>query len=114
MKIVNKYGHTPCDKDVWIMRNNSPSNGGVALPCLGNPFGESAYAPIRVATREIAVAEYRKWLAVKIKQERNEQIIDALRSIPEDANLVCCCAPKACHGSVIIDACRWLEQHPEY
>ena len=113
MIVVNKYKHAFCNKDVWVMRNNRPLNGGIALPCLSNPYGESEYAPIRVATREIAVAEYRKWLGRKVKVEKDAEVIAALRSIPEDANLVCCCAPRLCHGDVIIAACQWLKRNPE-
>lgn len=64
---------------------------------LGNPFKEG--------TREENVAEYRTWLLREIN-EGNACVIAELDRLAEIAwekplNLVCSCAPKACHGDVV-------------
>lgn len=67
---------------------------------LGNPF------PIgQFLSREDVVAEYRRYIAAKI--EKNDPVIvnelTRLFYIAQERplNLVCFCAPKACHGDVI-------------
>jgi len=104
-KVVNKKNHTHTKKDVYIGR---PS-------ILGNMFSHQGgtIAKYRVATREEAVIEYGKWLHGRIVQ-KDQMIISAIRNIPEDANLVCWCSPLRCHGEMIVNAWRWLKNHPEY
>lgn len=61
---------------------------------------------IKVATREEAVAEYRKWLEGKI-EACDEAVCNELNRLVDIAHrdgvlkLQCFCAPKACHGDVI-------------
>lgn len=106
MNVVNKRTHTPTTKDVYIGR---PS-------VLGNPFSHlsGTLAEHRVATRDEAIKAYTQWLVDKVKVERDPLILAALRAIPEDAHLVCWCKPQSCHGDIIVKACAWLKQHPEY
>jgi hypothetical protein len=77
---------------------------------LGNPFThmKGTKAEFIVATREEAVFQYNIWL----RQTISEGNIDALLLLhtianqavkPEGVELVCYCAPKACHGDVIKD-----------
>lgn len=108
MQVVNKYDRSrkTTTNDVNIMRPT----------IFGNPFSHMAntVAQYRVATRDEAINAYRQWLGKEIKEVRNTELIAALRAIPDDATLVCCCKPLGCHGDVIIDACKWLKVHPEY
>ena len=98
MNVVNKY-HGRLDKtnDVRVMRPH----------VLGNPFVIG-----KDGTRTEVIAQYQKWLAFMIKVEKNPVIIAALMAIPDNANLVCCCAPQPCHADIIIKACAWIKKHP--
>lgn len=111
MNIVNKYKHAhPGPLDVWVMRDgsNKPTNGGRSLSCLSNPFHIG-----RDGDRATVVKKYRQWLGRKVKGEKDEKIISALRSIEADANLICCCYPLSCHAEVIRDACDYLRRNTE-
>lgn len=76
---------------------------------LGNMFThkKGTKADVIVASREEAVAMYRKWIVYKIKQ-KDKDVLDELRRLKQIAingelNLGCWCAPQACHGDVIKD-----------
>jgi hypothetical protein len=99
MQVVNKRTHAPTPHDVYIGR---PS-------ILGNPFTykPSKHATYLLPTRDACLREYRKWLYRRI-EDGDRAIIDALLAIPDDANLVCWCAPLPCHGDVIVDAVKRL------
>lgn len=100
ISVVNKYTHQPTAKDVYIGRGSA----------LGNPFTHLPHATkakVLVADRETAVNRYREYLNQQI-QEGNTEILNELKRIKElsrhgDVNLLCFCAPKACHGDVIKD-----------
>ena len=49
-------------------------------------------------SREFVIEKYREWL-----YERPELIEDAKRELA-GKDLVCYCAPKACHGDVLLEA----------
>jgi len=100
MHIVNKRNHTPTPSDVYVGR---PSP-------LGNPFSHQAgtLARYRTETREQAIEAYRHWLWKEIKV-RNPNVILTIAGIPEDANLVCWCAPLPCHAEVIQRAWNFLK-----
>lgn len=67
---------------------------------FGNPFthlDESTLAKFRVKTREEAVERYKQWILG----------IPALVQMAKDQlrgkDLVCWCAPKPCHGDVLLE-----------
>ncbi|HDJ86204.1 MAG TPA: DUF4326 domain-containing protein, partial [Chromatiales bacterium] len=67
----------------------------------GHPLGN----PYRIGsdgTREEVVEKYRGWLDVGVRRgDRN--ILAALRTLRENSDLVCSCAPKPCHAEVIAE-----------
>jgi hypothetical protein len=90
--VVNKRTHKGTPKDFYIGR---PSP-------LGNPYShkDNTLAKFKTESREESVELYKKWLLKRI-QDKDPLVLTALKSIPKDANLVCWCAPLACHGDVI-------------
>lgn len=70
---------------------------------LGNPFSHlegSKVAAVIVRTREDAIARYREY-AIK-RMETDPEFAAAIRACREKV-LGCWCAPKACHGNVILE-----------
>lgn len=92
MQIVNKRTHQPTDKDLYIGR---PSR-------FGNPF----VIP-KDGDRAEVVEKYRHWLWEQIKSDPNTK--QELLALEQYDNLVCFCAPQACHGDVIIRAIAYLK-----
>jgi len=82
MKVLNKYKDTIPDDAVYIGR---PSK-------FGNPFNIS---PSR--TREEAILMYREWIKTQ------PEIIESARKELKGKSLVCFCAPKPCHGDVLME-----------
>jgi hypothetical protein len=66
---------------------------------LGNPFTIQEHG-IK------AIELYRRWLWAKLKA-RDPDVIRELERIQENTHLVCSCAPRPCHGDVIVRAWRW-------
>jgi len=95
--VVNKHTHKPTKLDIYIGRG-SP---------LGNPY------PLPRYTREESIALYSVELSRCISSKTNTQhlnytaVKDMLNKIwwinryEGAVNLVCYCAPLACHGDVI-------------
>jgi len=52
-----------------------------------------------------------RWLWAKIKS-RDPDVMRALREISARHSLVCSCAPRPCHGDVVVAAWRWLNSLP--
>jgi hypothetical protein len=74
---------------VWIMR---PSR-------WGNPFALG-----RDGDRAAVIEKHRRWLWEEIRAGRI--------SLPDlaalhGAALICCCAPKPCHGETLLAAAKW-------
>lgn len=92
--VANKRTHQATGRDVYIGR---PS-------VLGNPFSHlpNTLAQYAVSTRSEAVSRYRDYLENRL-QEQDAVILRALEAIPDDAVLVCWCAPLSCHGHVIAE-----------
>ena len=67
---------------------------------LGNPFTVKEHG-------EAALDLYRRWLWDKI-QARDPSVLAELRQIGPDTALVCSCAPRPCHGDVVVRAWAWI------
>ena len=87
-KVLNKYTDEIPPDAVWIMR---PSK-------WGNPFQIG-----RDGTREEVLEKYLEW--VWEQPELIEAIIRELRG----KDLVCCCAPRKCHGDVLLKMANSLD-----
>lgn len=81
---------------------------------LGNPFShlDNTLAKYKVATREEAVTQYEKYMrnilaAEKLLPENKRPYTAAILALAEK-NLVCYCAPKSCHGDILIVLCQEL------
>ena len=75
---------------------------------LGNPYSHLRHARgcIFVATREIAIDKYRRYLYQRLIN-RDPQIVATLEALKEDSVLGCWCVPLACHASIIAAAWEW-------
>ena len=64
----------------------------------GNPFSEKpkSLAETKVATREEAIEKYREWIKTQ------PELLASLEEL-RGKTLGCWCAPKACHGHVILE-----------
>lgn len=72
---------------------------------LGNPFK----VVDGLCSREEAIELFRRYLWRKIKN--GTITLDYLRSL-DGKRLACSCAPKACHGDVIVKAIKWAKEQP--
>lgn len=73
---------------------------------LGNPFTHLTYgsAPHRVNSRDEAVEMYRKWVVRELETNSEAKTqFDSLVAQVRTGNLdmICWCAPLACHGDVL-------------
>lgn len=78
---------------------------------LGNPFRIGPDGD-----RQAVVAKYRRWLWSSLKADRAvrlelHELLAKARQGPLE--LVCWCAPQACHADVIASAIHWLEANYE-
>jgi hypothetical protein len=74
--------------------------GGQGQPPWGNPFAMKSEAD-----RGRVIADYTRWLADRLSREpRFKAEVASLAG----KDLVCHCAPRACHGHVLEDAARTL------
>ena len=94
--VVNKYKHTTTENDVYIGRGS----------VLGNPFtsikDKVTKAEFICDSREESVESFKQYLLSKIAK-KDKKICDELNRIykMKEANLVCFCKPKSCHGDII-------------
>lgn len=95
IKVVNSRFHYSTEQDIYIAR---PS-------IFGNPFSHiSAEGITQVPTREEAIEKYIPHFLKMYKTDSNfKEIVDLIieQSKKEDINLLCWCAPLACHGHFI-------------
>ena len=86
-KVHNKYHNTAPADAVYIGR---PSK-------WGNPFSHlpSTIALYKVSSREEAISKFRECL--------DEEDIQLIKKELKGKHLVCFCAPKACHGDVLLE-----------
>lgn len=83
-RVLNKYRDEIPEDAVWIMR---PSK-------FGNPYHVKTYG------RERAIELYR---AMILRKLANGTLIAADLEPLRGKDLVCCCAPQACHGDVLLE-----------
>lgn len=70
---------------------------------VGNPFPLTD--PRNETERAAVIERYREWFHEQIKNPEFRAEVEQLRG----RDLGCWCAPRACHGDVILD---WLDAHP--
>lgn len=92
-----------------IIHRASPK-GQVKGSPLGNPFHLKDESE-----RDNVIQKYRIWLWNHIKAGTPEIVNELLRLYnlalkQDELNLICFCAPKACHGDVIINCIYWMEK----
>ncbi|OYV75010.1 MAG: hypothetical protein B7Z66_14450 [Chromatiales bacterium 21-64-14] len=89
MRILNRHRLTkPWSAETVYVGRGHP---------LGNPYriGQDG-------TREEVIEQYRTWLEDALRRE-NPHVLAALRTLRENSDLVCSCAPAPCHGDVIAE-----------
>jgi hypothetical protein len=93
------------DKGEYIGRQMKEIKGSV----LGNPFKLKPYGPY---DRGTTIKLYKKWLwnQMNNKESAVYSELQRLKDIADqgDLDLVCWCAPEACHGDIIKAAIEWL------
>lgn len=75
----------------------------------GNPFShQDVEGKFRTETREEAIEMYRKFLDWRINTYGTEVLIELAEL--DGAILGCWCAPKPCHGDVLVEFARKAKQ----
>ncbi len=97
---IYKIGKVIPDNAVYIGRPNT------ALGLSGSKFANK-FPITETESREIVIEKYRKWLWGQIKTG-NISLEDLLSL--EGKDLVCYCAPQACHGDILLEAIKWARQ----
>lgn len=95
----------PTGPRVWNKRDPKTPRSAVYIgrPSIwGNPYSHLAgtKAAHKVATRGEAVARFEA--ALKAKIARDPDALSRLRAALKGHDLVCWCAPHACHGDVLL------------
>jgi hypothetical protein len=91
---------------VWNKRNPNvpPDAVYVGRPTkFGNPFTHlkgCSLAKFYMPTRAAAIAAYCEWLR---RDPANAELLAAVKSELRGKDLVCWCAPKACHADVLLE-----------
>lgn len=87
-KVYNKHHRDAPEDAVYIGRPSS----------WGNPFThlKNTAAEYQVETREEAIKAYEKWAT------NSPEFVDAIKRNLKGKDLVCWCAPLACHGDVLL------------
>lgn len=89
---------------IWNMRTQRVPDGAVPIG-RGTPFGN----PFLVADhgRQQAIALFRLWLWRKrLDEGRNREAIAEIAAL-HGKDLACFCAPRPCHGEVLVKAAAW-------
>jgi hypothetical protein len=108
IKVLNKYRDAKeidmCSVNIYhevidVMRPN----------LLGNPFSMKSGND---AERDRVVSAFKSYLWDNMKKNTEiGQMIDRLAKCDKVIVLVCCCAPKSCHGDIIKAAIEWKRSH---
>jgi hypothetical protein len=83
--------------DVYIGRGRDPRSGEPG--CWGNPFRIGPDG-----SREEVIARYAEWLRGEVDAERIS--LEELAAL-DGKTLACWCAPRPCHGEVLVRASAW-------
>jgi len=98
MAVLNKHVHGIPAEAVYIGRGSK----------WGNPFtsiqGRNTKAIEVVGSREEAIEKYRQWLWQQVQTGAIR--LHELAAL-HNKDLVCFCAPKPCHGDVLVRAAKW-------
>lgn len=96
MQVLNKYHFKEAPQGaISIMR---PS-------IFGNPFQIG-----KDGTRDEVVRKYRHWLWKKINEDLEFRA--SVLSL-KGHDLICCCAPRVCHGDVLKACVAYLDKFPK-
>lgn len=92
--VVNKYKVDMSDPDIVYVGRGSP---------FGNPFVMQNKSD---EERARVIEEYRHWLWAQIQQGAitKEMLLEL-----DGKRLACYCAPRACHGDVLVKAIKWVK-----
>lgn len=97
--VVNKKYHSPSDQDIYIGRGSGLGNPYTSLPLA------KTKAMYQCKTKEEAVEKYRIWLDKAVRSKDSDvqkKLLEIYNKAKKgNVNLVCYCAPNACHGDVI-------------
>ena len=94
MKVLNKYHY-----------NNKVPEGAINImrgSIFGNPFIIGDHG-----TREEVIEKYRQWLWTMIQED--PEFYYEVKNL-QGKDLCCCCAPKPCHGDILVRACEYLNR----
>lgn len=100
IEVVSKHWHKSTPDDIYIGRGSA----------LGNPYTSKdvskTKAQYQCASVEESIEKFREHLMGKIN-DGDPDVINAINEIcsRDNANLVCFCKPRACHGDVIKEIC---------
>jgi len=95
--MISKGGSYPPGIYTNIMRGQS---------VLGNPYRIG-----KDGDRDEVIAKYRRWLWAQVQAKTEVlDILQDMASYAGDINLVCCCAPKRCHGEIVKRAIEWIRR----
>lgn len=83
--------------DVYIGRGRDPKRGTVGP--WGNQYSHlpNSLAEMHVSTRSEAIEKYREWLYA------HPEVIELAKKELRGKILGCWCAPKPCHGDVLLE-----------
>jgi hypothetical protein len=98
-KVVN-IKKDKCDVYIGRKKDSKYHFGNIAT------HKDSTLAPIKVATRKLAIQAYKDWLEgiayKEIEPERRQWILDNIHTL-HDKTLGCFCKPLACHGDILAE-----------
>lgn len=98
--VVNKYKVNMSDPDIVYIGRGS---------VWGNPYtslSKPTKAEMQVATREESIGRYKQHLWNQIRKGviTKEMLLEL-----DGKRLACYCAPKSCHGDVLVKAIEWVK-----
>lgn len=106
VKELNDSTSASADKPCVVHCKKAPKNSFsyIGRPSLlGNPF--PLKDPKDEIARELVINKYRDWFNERLGDPEFRAALEEVRG----KNLGCWCAPRACHGDVVLE---WLEANP--
>lgn len=106
IRVVNLFKEPGARHSGIYIGRYSHEYGFKASP-LGNPF------QVTLGEREEPLRQYRIWLWERIKDPKSPAWLELVRiaqkvKAGEEVLLACYCAPKPCHGDVVVKAIEWM------